>query len=99
MKPSRTSIHAVRALIHIASQKSGQFIIGHQFARRHGFSKGALLRTLVMLSRARILWAVKGPAGGYRLARRAEEITLLEVVETIDERPGREQFFVPERLT
>src|SRR5947209_13535304 len=33
---------------------------------------------------ARILFSIKGPHGGYRLARKAEEISLLDVLEAVD---------------
>lgn len=38
------------------------------------------------MSRAGILESVQGPGGGYRLARPASEISVLEVVEAIDGR-------------
>ena len=33
---------------------------------------------------ARVLFSIKGPHGGYRLARKAEEISLLDVLEAVD---------------
>ena len=33
---------------------------------------------------ARVLHSVKGPNGGYRLAKRPTEITLLEILEAVD---------------
>jgi DNA-binding IscR family transcriptional regulator len=31
-----------------------------------------------------VLWSIKGPNGGYRLARPSKEITLLDVVEAVE---------------
>ena len=46
-----------------------------------------LAKHLQAMSRAGILESVQGPGGGYRLARPAAEISVLDVVEAID---GRE---------
>jgi Rrf2 family protein len=43
-----------------------------------------LAKNLQLLSGAKILTTSKGPGGGYRLARKAEEITLLDIVQAID---------------
>ena len=43
-----------------------------------------LAKHLQALARAGVLETVKGPRGGYRLARPATEITVLDVVEAID---------------
>ena len=43
-----------------------------------------LAKHLQALARAGVLETVKGPRGGYRLARPAAEITVLDVVEAID---------------
>ena len=43
-----------------------------------------LAKHLQAMSRAGILESVAGPRGGYRLARPAAEITILDVVEAID---------------
>jgi len=55
-----------------------------RLAEYHGVPAAYLAKHLQALSRAGILESVQGPRGGYRLARPAEEITLLDVVEAID---------------
>ncbi|MGZ4676353.1 MAG: RrF2 family transcriptional regulator [Acidimicrobiia bacterium] len=62
-----------------------------RLAEYHGVPAAYLAKHLQALSRAGILESVRGPRGGYRLARPAAEITLLEVVEAID---GAESAFV-----
>jgi Rrf2 family protein len=64
--------------------RQDQIVIGHRVAKTLRIPKGFLLRILVALSRARVLWSIKGPNGGYRLARRAKDITLLDVVEAVE---------------
>ncbi|MGZ8734031.1 MAG: RrF2 family transcriptional regulator [Acidimicrobiia bacterium] len=55
-----------------------------RLAEYHGVPGAYLAKHLQVLSRAGILESVPGPSGGYRLARPAAEITVLDVVEAID---------------
>ena len=55
-----------------------------RLAEYHGVPSAYLAKHLQALARAGVLETVKGPRGGYRLARPATEITVLDVVEAID---------------
>ena len=55
-----------------------------RLAEFHGVPAAYLAKHLQALSRAGILESVQGPRGGYRLARPAAQITVLDVVEAID---------------
>ena len=55
-----------------------------KLAEYHGVPGAYLAKHLQALAGAGILATVKGARGGYRLARPAAEITVLEVVEAID---------------
>ena len=55
-----------------------------KLAEYHGVPAAYLAKHLQSLARAGVLETVKGPRGGYRLARPATEVTLLDVVEAID---------------
>jgi Rrf2 family protein len=55
-----------------------------RLAEFHGVPGAYLAKHLQALSRAGIVEAVTGPGGGYRLARPASDITMLDVVEAID---------------
>jgi Rrf2 family protein len=55
-----------------------------KLAEFHGVPGAYLAKHLQALARAGVLETVKGPRGGYRLARPAAEIMLLDVVEAID---------------
>jgi Rrf2 family protein len=61
-----------------------------RLAEYHGVPGAYLAKHLQAMSRAGLLESVQGPHGGYRLARRPDEITVLDVVEAID---GREPAF------
>lgn len=51
-----------------------------EIAERLGMARRGLEPVLQSLSRAGILDSVRGPRGGYRLARRARDITLAQVL-------------------
>ena len=53
-------------------------------AEFHDIPQPYLLKHLQALTRAKVVSSVSGPQGGYRLARAAREITLLDVVQAID---------------
>ena len=55
-----------------------------RLAEMHDVPPAYLAKHLQALSRAGILVSGHGPRGGYRLARPAREITVLDVVEAID---------------
>jgi Rrf2 family protein len=56
----------------------------HVVAEARGIPERFLLKVLKPLVDARVLLSLKGPHGGYRLARPAKQITVLEVVEAVD---------------
>ncbi|MER8465897.1 Rrf2 family transcriptional regulator [Mesorhizobium sp. M1396] len=84
----------VEAAIHCAAMLAGvegdSTMAASAMAEAFGLSPSYLLKHLNMLSAARILESVSGPAGGYRLARPAERITLLDIVLAVE---GREPAF------
>jgi Rrf2 family protein len=68
----------------LAILPEGTALPASRLAEFHGVPGAYLAKHLQALSRAGILESVPGQRGGYRLARRAEEITLLDVVEAIE---------------
>ncbi len=57
---------------------------GSALAEQFGVSPSYLLKHLNALTAARILESLPGPAGGYRLARPAERISLLDIVLAVE---------------
>jgi Rrf2 family protein len=55
-----------------------------KLAEYHGVPPAYLAKHLQALSRAGIVESLPGPRGGYRLARPAADITVLDVVEAIE---------------
>lgn len=85
MKMSRASAYALKALAYLARQKSGSPIPSHVMAEAaRGIPKLFLLKCLLRATSAGLLRSVKGPNGGYVLARPAREISMLQVIEGVD---------------
>jgi Rrf2 family protein len=84
MKLTRAASYAVHALVFMASQKNSQPMASHNIAQARGIPERFLLKVLKPLVSVRILLSIKGPNGGYRLARSPHEITLLDVLEAVD---------------
>jgi Rrf2 family protein len=68
----------------MAAQKHTKPVASHLIAKARAIPERFLLKVLKPLVSARILHSVKGPNGGYRLARSANDISMLEVVEAVD---------------
>ena len=84
MKVSRASSYAIHALVYMAVKKPNHPVASHHIAQARGIPERFLLKVLKPLVSARVLHSVKGPNGGYRLAKGPTEITLLEILEAVD---------------
>ena len=84
MKLTRTSKYAICALVALARQDSKRFVASHLLAAAAGVPQKFLLKVLKPLVDAKVLRAFRGVNGGYRLVKPALDITLLEVVETVE---------------
>src|SRR5258708_18117945 len=84
MKLTRASSYALHAVAYMAAEKSDQPVASHHIAQARGIPERFLLKVLKPLVSARVLHSVKGPNGGYRLAKSAGDITMLEVLEAVD---------------
>jgi Rrf2 family protein len=68
----------------MAAQKKDHPVASHMIAKERGIPERFLLKVLKPLVSAQVLLSIKGPNGGYRLARPANEITMLEILEAVD---------------
>jgi Rrf2 family protein len=85
MRFSRKLIHAVEAVLDIAYNASDTPVQSKDIAERQGVPRRYLEQVLQQLVRADILRGVRGPRGGYRLARERRRISLGEVVRVVAE--------------
>ena len=77
-------VYALHALEHLAAQGDGGPATARHIAEERGLPGDFLSKALQPLVRAGLLRSEKGPNGGFRLARPASPISLLEVVEAVD---------------
>jgi Rrf2 family protein len=68
----------------MATQKQTSPMASHLVAKAQGIPERFLLKVLKPLVSAGVLHSVKGPNGGYRLARSPSDVTLLDVIEAVD---------------
>jgi Rrf2 family protein len=74
----------LHAVVYMADQETNEPVASHVIAKARKIPDRFLLKVLKPLVSARVLLSVKGPNGGYRLAKPAGDITLLEVLEAVD---------------
>jgi len=84
MKVTLTSDHALRAMIHLACLPEDQVALRTEIAAMLDIPASFMAKILSRLSRARLLRSARGVHGGFRLARPAAEITMLDIVEAIE---------------
>ncbi len=84
MKLTRASSYALHAVAFMAVQKHDRPVASHNIAQARGIPERFLLKVLKPLVSARVLISIKGPNGGYRLARQPADITMLEILEAVD---------------
>ncbi len=85
MKLSTKGRYAMVALADLASQPSDQLLSLGEISKRQDISLPYLEQLFVKLRRAGLVESVRGPGGGYRLARPASEIRVSEVLGAVDE--------------
>jgi Rrf2 family iron-sulfur cluster assembly transcriptional regulator len=85
MKLSTKGRYAMVALVDIALQPSGSVVTLSEVSRRQDISLPYLEQLFVKLRRAQLVISVRGPGGGYRLARPASEIRVSDVLAAVDE--------------
>jgi Rrf2 family iron-sulfur cluster assembly transcriptional regulator len=85
MKLSTKGRYAMVALADIALQGRGGLVSLSDIAERQCISLPYLEQLFVKLRRAELVSSVRGPGGGYRLARPAAEIRVVDILAAVDE--------------
>jgi Rrf2 family protein len=96
MKLTRAASYAIHAVAYMATQNASQPVASHVIAQARGIPERFLLKVLKPLVSTRVLLSIKGPNGGYRLARSPRDITMLEIVEAVDGPIRGQAPFTPE---
>jgi Rrf2 family iron-sulfur cluster assembly transcriptional regulator len=77
--------YAVMAMADLSAQDMRAVTIA-EIAGRQGISAAYLEQLFARLRRAGLVEGVRGPGGGYKLARPAEEVSVADVIAAVDER-------------
>ena len=85
MKLSTKGRYAMIALTDLAREAEGGLTTLAGISERQGISLAYLEQLFVKLRRAEVVESVRGPGGGYRLARSPESIRISEVLGAVDE--------------
>lgn len=85
MKLSTKGRYAMIALVDLAQAGGDGLVSLNEIAGRQQVSLAYLEQLFVKLRRAGLVESVRGPGGGYRLARAADAIRVSEVLEAVEE--------------
>ena len=80
---TRKTDYALISLVHIAREK-GQCCSAREIASHYGMPMPLLMNILKVLNQHGITRSVRGPRGGYQLAKSPEDITLYEIILAVD---------------
>ncbi len=83
LKLSKKMNYAIEAVLDIAYHAGGTPVQSQEITRRQGIPKRYLEQALQNLVRNDILRGVRGPRGGYRLARERRRITVGDIVRVV----------------
>ena len=83
LRLSKKMLFAIEAVLDIAYHSGGQPVQSREITRRQGIPRRYLEQGLQQLVREGILVGVRGPRGGYRLARERRRITVGEIVRIV----------------
>ena len=85
MKLSTKGRYAVMALVDLASQSDGRPVALADIAERQEISLSYLEQLFAKLRRGGLVRSVRGPGGGYLLARPAEDTRVSDAILAVDE--------------
>lgn len=84
MKISTKGRYALRTLIDLAQHSDQGLVALKDIAGRQEISQKYLEQIVTQMSKAGFLKGVRGPQGGYRLAREPKEVNVAEILEAIE---------------
>jgi Rrf2 family transcriptional regulator, iron-sulfur cluster assembly transcription factor len=85
MKLSTKGRYAVMAMVDIGQNGEGRSVSLAEISERQDISQEYLEQLFAKLRKAGLVQSARGPGGGYRLARDADDIVIYDVVAAVDE--------------
>jgi Rrf2 family protein len=87
LKASTKSTYAIRALLFLARSSASEIVALGHIAKAEKIPLPYLVQIFSQLRKTGLVEAVRGPQGGYRLSRAPGEITLAQVVYSLEGPP------------
>ncbi|MCK5101163.1 MAG: Rrf2 family transcriptional regulator [Cyclobacteriaceae bacterium] len=81
---SNTCNYGIRAVLFIATQKERKFVPIREISDKLDISFHFLTKILQELTRKKMMVSFRGPNGGVAIARPAESISLMEIIQALD---------------
>jgi Rrf2 family iron-sulfur cluster assembly transcriptional regulator len=85
MRLSTKAQYAVRALVDLSLHSEGRPVALREISRREEIPLNYLEQLFLRLKKGHIIESVRGPGGGYLLARDSAEISISDIVATVEE--------------
>lgn len=84
LRLGRLTDYAVTLMSHMGLGDENAWWAASELADKSGLSTPTTAKVLKLLSKGRLVLAQRGASGGYKLARKASEISIKEVIEAMD---------------
>lgn len=84
MELTRKSDYAIRAMVYLAGLPEGKIALIGEIAATAQVPPAFLAKILQHFAKAGLVFSTRGATGGFSLAKNPEQITLREIIETIE---------------
>jgi Rrf2 family protein len=82
---TRATEYSIRAVLHLASRYPAEVVSKQEVCDAEGVTPAFLTKILQPLIRNGLVRSKRGVAGGFALARNPDQLTLLDVMQAVDE--------------
>lgn len=86
MRLSTKGRYAVTAMMELAIRSQDKPVTLDDIASTQGISSAYLEQLFRQLSKHQLVKGIRGPNGGYRLARKASDISIAQIINAVDEK-------------
>ncbi len=84
MQITRAGEYAILGATYLARREIGRVVMMEEICQTENIPKSFLAKIFQNLTRAGIICSQRGVHGGFKLARRPQEITVLEILEAVE---------------
>ena len=97
MTLKKSTYYALCAALELARASGAGQVTAARVARRHGIPEAVLAKVFQQLVHKGLAVGTRGTGGGYSLARRPSEVTVLDVIDVFEAAPDAERLQGPLR--